>query len=270
MALAALTKAHEEKIRLVQEERQRAWKEKRQEVELFPNLQGNPNAGGASSSVNNSAGSGRVQEYNHFYERRRAMDIAMGRRSDDDGQRKARVLRLESKGSKAKGGSKKTKKDKSKDGKETGKPKAAQIVPEVKSVEEAEEEEGEEELGGIEMVEGDYYDDAVGGGEGDGPMADPDDDGFARHATSFPPEALPPVPGTLGWWEPVSAYPPLRYIAKLSRTRNQVDEEEEENDEQQRKNLSRHVPGAAVKEEIGHDSAISKDTKASKKKGSVL
>jgi hypothetical protein len=247
LELASLTKLHEEKVRLVQEERQRAWKEKRQEVELFPSLQGQLSG---SSNSNIPAGSTKLQEHNYFYERRRAMDIAMGRRVEDDGQRRSRVLRLESKSTKGKGTGKK-KKQKSNSSEVKGEPKtilsvlaSGQHHVEVASGGEEEEVEPEEEE--IE-VEYDDDDDEGGGGGGDGPMPDPDDDGFARHATSFPPDAVPSTPATLGWWEQVNSGSKVQYIPKEDRTQSQFEIDDEE--EQESSTTSRHIPGAA-KEEI--------------------
>jgi hypothetical protein len=242
LALSTLTKKHEERIRLVQEERQQAWKEKRQEVELFPNLQGNT-AVGASSSMY-PAGSSKGHEYNHFYERRRAMDVAMGRRVEDDGQRKSRVLRIESKPAKGKGTAKKKKK------KQNDEQKSQSALSQIKQEENVVvDSDNDEEVAEVEIEEEPWWDydgDELVHGVGEGPLADAEDDGFARHATSFPPEPLLIEPATSGWWEQIGISAPLRYIAKSNRTRCQQDDDEEQGDA-----VPRLVPGAAPKEERG-------------------
>ena len=257
LKVAALIQVHEERAQLIREERQKAWKEKRQEVELFPDLQPQHSfaAGGTSatsSSVTMPAGSSKVQEYNYFYERRRAMDIAMGRKVEEDGQRKSRVLRLETKGSKVKAGKKKKQQQQvSHHGKveagrapptlqagrvQTGSPAVTtSSVPDETSHSELED---EEEAGK------DYVDSDVEGHE-DWPAADPDDDGFARHASSFPPAPHTRMPPTLGWWEAVDYdLPPIRYVAKGDRVRAQA---EEHADEEEGEQPPRMVPGSEQK-----------------------
>lgn len=247
MKLATLTQAHEEKIRLIREERQRAWKEKRQEVELFPNLQGQP-------SLDRPRGSEKAREYEYFYERRRAMDIAMGKRVDDDDQRKARVLRIGSKPIKPKGVGKKKRQKGVENNKESRASSSLSRGSSQQQQKEASAVDGDGEGGG-EVDDVDEEEEEVGAeydsqeeGGGDGPMADPDDDGFARHATSFPPSDLPSVPASMGWWEQVSTMPPSCYIPKSRRNRNYVDELEEKAEVI----APRQVPGAATKQESGH------------------
>lgn len=100
--IARLTHDHEEHAARVRYERQLARSGESSQAELFPELHGTtvifPSAQGAIGA-----------DYNYFTERRRQMDVAMGRRIDDPAtqERRIRVLRL---GAKEPAGAKKKKK----------------------------------------------------------------------------------------------------------------------------------------------------------------
>lgn len=241
LTLASLTQAHEEKIQLIREERQQAWKEKRKEVDLFPELHqhlGNPSA----SMTNSNALSGSSmlgQAYNAFHERRRNIDIAMGRKVQDDSQRRSRVLRIESKTAKGKDSSAKKKRKPTNSKEENKQSKSVAVVAGEKSeidsdqVEEEEAEEGEEAVLDYDFDE-----------QGDGPVADADDDGFAQHSSAFPQENLDTSSGH-GWTKRVNFLPTISYVPKEDRTVDVVDEEEHDSEEGPAK---RQVPGSAPKE----------------------
>lgn len=230
MQLASLSQTHEEKIRLVQEERQKAWLEKRQEVELFPNLtklslqDGSSNATGSTSRQN--------QEYNHFYERRRAMDIAMGRRIDDDSERKARVIRI--------GGAASTRKKK---GSNTSKKSSEPIkVPTKKPLDSVKKQEEEVQPSSGEESEDEVILDYDPLDFFNGPVPDSDDDGFARHAISVPPEMNTMKRDGNMYWAPMRDMPSLRYIPEKKRSTYVEPMAEGENDPTEK----RTVPGAPI------------------------
>jgi hypothetical protein len=235
LSLEALTKLHEEKIRLIREERQQAWNEKRKEVELFPELHQQM---GSSMGNETGATSRQTQPYNAFHERRRNLDIAMGRRIDDDNQRRSRVLRIESKVTKGKGSVTKKKKQvkTSTEGNKAVKLDHIEKITDGQGEVESEHTEEEEE-----EVEIDYdYDE-----QGDGPVADPDDDGFARHSSVFPPEIGQETAANHSWTMQTSLLPSIRYIPLNERVKDDVDDVDLDAEEETKK---RHIPGSAPKE----------------------
>lgn len=243
MKLESLTESHKQKVELIREERRRAWKEKRQEVELFPELQQHQIK---SSTINQSAGSNKEQVYNQFHERRRNMDIAMGRRVEDDNLRKARVLRIESKAGKGRGIV--IKKKKREQGVGNNVKKDLLIADSSPMYSEASGREDDDEEMVMEMEEEepvlDYDDDDDDGNAGNGPVADVEDDGFARHATSFPPNSLDKVAKSLEWDTKMFFLPNINYIAEKDRTKDAFDYDAVDEDTVP---ANRFIPGAAPK-----------------------
>lgn len=158
----------------------------------------------------------------------------MGRRVEDETQRKGRVLRLESKVGKRKGTVTKKKKQ------VMGNMKKENIVTDSSPMySEASEKEDDE----VEVEEEPILD--YDGEDGNGPVADVEDDGFAQHATFFPPDTLCNSSTSSNWDSSISFLPSISYIAKQDRTKEAIDDdaEDEENDP-----ANRQVPGAALKD----------------------
>jgi len=242
LTLATLTQAHENKIQLIRQERQQAWREKRTEIDLFPELHQQLDSPSSSMSSNAPGGSGMLgQAYNAFHERRRNIDIAMGRKVQDDSQRRSRVLRIESKAVKGKSSTTKKKKKEFIAKEESRQAKIGEKFVEENNevdsdqVEEEEAEEKEEDAGL------DYDHDE----QGYGPIADPDDDGFAQHSSIFPREHSVESSNGHGWKRAIGFLPTVSYVSEEDRTVDVVDEEDEDEEKGTAKRL---VPGSAPKE----------------------